>query len=213
MDKMLKAIFELLTVVILFILFSAIIQKNSYLFTNLLDKSLIGILIYLFVVIIAMVFAPISSVPLIPIISSIWGWKIAGFINLIAWLIGAIIIFLIVRKLGSKLITKLIPLSSLYKIEEKMSKTSILVNAFLLRMIIPADIMSYALVFFSDINFSTYLLLSFFAFIPAAFLLSYVGEIHFIYQLIVALVIFIIVLSIEVWGLYAKLSQNRNKIK
>ncbi len=209
MKEKLKALTELIAIIALFIFFSFIIQKNIHFFDQLINKSLTGILIYILIVIIAMVFAPITSIPLIPVMSAIWGWPLTAIISVIAWTTGAIAIFGITRKLGTKTLSKLIPMDQLYKIEKKMPEKNIIISTLFLRMIIPADILSYALGFFTKMKFAPYVIISFIGFIPGAFILAYIGKIHFIYQLIGALVFLILFLSVEIWRARITLKRQR----
>ena len=121
-----------------------------------------------------MVVAPISSIPLIPIMSNVWGWQLTGIISIIGWTIGAVLVFILCRRFGVDIIKKLIPLNDMYAIENKIPKENLFWVVLFLRMVIPADILSYALGLFSKIKFWPYTIATFFGIIPAAFLLAYI---------------------------------------
>lgn len=61
-------------------------------------------------------------------------------------------------------------------------------------MIIPADILSYVLGLFSKIKFWPYFFATIIGMIPAAFLLSYLGSVKPLFQLIIFLIVGIIFL-------------------
>ena len=61
-------------------------------------------------------------------------------------------------------------------------------------MIIPVDILSYALGLFSKIKFWPYVIATFIGVIPVTFLLAYIGSVPFIYQILAFLIVGIIIL-------------------
>jgi len=196
MNSKLKALMELLIIILIFIIITYIVQTNINFFENLIGKNIYGILFYLIAIIIAMVVAPISSIPLIPLMSNIWGWQLTGIISIIGWTIGAIIVFIICRRYGVDIIKKLIPLNDIYAIEKKIPQENLFWVVLFLRMIIPVDILSYALGLFSKIKFWPYTITTFIGIIPAAFLLAYVGSVKPIQQIIIFLIAGIILLGV-----------------
>jgi len=193
-----KAIIEILVIVLIFILLTYFIQTYMGFFKNLIGKSILGILIYVLIIIIAIVVAPLSSIPLIPLMSNLWGWKFTGVISVIGWTLGSIIAFLLARKYGVNIVKRLISLEQIHKIENKIPKEHLFLSVIFLRMIIPVDILSYALGLFSKIRFWPYVVATFIGVIPVTFLLSYLGTIPFVYQ-ITAFLIAVLVLLIG-WG-------------
>lgn len=179
-----KAFLEILIIVILFFLSSYFIKENLDFVTGLIGSNFPGILIYILITIIAIVIAPISTVFLIPIASNIFGWFYAGIFNIIGWFIGALIVFWISRKYGLPLVKKFIPLDKLFKIEAKIPEENLFIDIVLLRMIIPVDILSYALGLFSKVKFKTYAFATFIGIIPFSFAFSYLGTIPFNYQIL-----------------------------
>jgi uncharacterized membrane protein YdjX (TVP38/TMEM64 family) len=192
MNPKLKSLLELLIIVIIFIIITYVVQTNLIFFESLIGKNINGILIYLLVVILAMVVAPITSIPLIPLMSNIWGWVFTGVISIIGWTIGAIIVFLLCRRYGVDIIKKLISLNDIYALEKKFPKENLFLIVLFLRMIIPVDILSYALGLFTKMKFWPYTIATFIGIIPAAFLLAYVGSISAQFQIIVFLIVGII---------------------
>jgi uncharacterized membrane protein YdjX (TVP38/TMEM64 family) len=194
MNSKLKALIELLVISLIFIVLTYFVQTNLNFFKNLIGKNIYGILIYLLIIIIAIVIAPISSIPLIPLVSNIWGWKLAAAISIIGWTLGSIIAFLLARKYGVKIVKRLIPLKQIYFIESKIPEGNLFFAVIFLRMIIPVDILSYALGLFTKIKFWPYALATFIGVIPVTLILAYVGTINPLFQLIVFLIVGIIIL-------------------
>jgi uncharacterized membrane protein YdjX (TVP38/TMEM64 family) len=195
MNSKIKAILSILGFIIFFIFFSYLVQTNINFLKTLINENILGLVIYFLIIILAIVIAPISSIPLIPLVSNIWGWLITALVSIIGWTIGSMIAFLLARKYGVKIVNKIISLKSIQRIEKKMPEDHLFLSVILLRMIIPVDILSYALGLFSKIKFWSYSIATFIGVIPVTFLLSYSGTISFIYQ-IIGLVIILIISSI-----------------
>lgn len=195
-SEKLKAFFGISIIVILFILSSYFVKENIDFVESLIGNNLIGILIYILITIVAIVIAPISMMPLIPIASNVFGWFYAGIFNIIGWFIGSVIVFFISRKYGIPLIKKFVSLDKLFKIESKIPKENLFFSVVVLRMIIPVDILSYALGLFSNIKFRTYALATFIGIIPFSFVFSYLGILPIWYQVLgfigIGIVVFLI---------------------
>lgn len=195
MNQKVKAIIEVLVIVIVFIIITYLVQTNLEFFENIIKKNIYGILVYLLIVVIAMVVAPISAIPLIPLMANIWGWKVTGVLNIVGWTIGAIIIFFLTRKYGVKIVRYIVSLKRIHSLEKKISEKNVFLTVLLLRMIIPVDILSYALGLFSKIRFWPYTIATVIGIIPGAFILSYVGTIGILFQIVIFLTLGIIILT------------------
>lgn len=185
--KIIKSLCAIIAIAALFLIASYFVQKNIDSFENLLQNSLAGIFVYIFVMILETVLAPLTVLPLISIASNIWGPILAVLLTLFGWASGSLIAFAIGRKYGYPLVKEIISLEKLAKIEKLIPEKNILLGIIILRIMIPVDILSYVLGIFTRINWKTYTLGTLIGIIPGAFLLAYFGNIPFIYQLIVAL--------------------------
>jgi uncharacterized membrane protein YdjX (TVP38/TMEM64 family) len=195
-DKI-KAFIEILIIVILFIFFSYIIQKNLETIKLFIDNGMYSMLLYVFIVIIAIVVAPISAIPLLPISSNLWGWFLAAVLSIIGWTIGALIAFEIVKRYGVPLVKKFIPMKKIERIESRVPKQNVFWSVVFLRMVVPVDILSYALGLFSQISRKKYFLATLIGISPFAFVFAYVGRMPIYYQLIaLAISILIFVLGL-----------------
>ncbi len=96
-----KSIFSLIVIVILFFVSSYFVQNNLKFFQNYLDFGFFGMVVYSFVSFLVTVFAPVSNFPLVPIASNLWGWQMAGLLDLIGWFSASIFAFFVARKYGS----------------------------------------------------------------------------------------------------------------
>lgn len=191
-DKI-KSLFEILVILVLFIFFSYFIQRNIELFRLFIDNSLMGMFLYVFVVVIAIVIAPVSAMPILPLASNLWGWFLGGILSIIGWTIGALIAFVIARKYGVSLVEKLVDLKKIEHAEALVPEQNIFWSIVFLRMVIPVDILSYALGLFSRISVQRYFWATLLGISPFAFVFSYVGRMPFNYQmgaLLISLLIF-----------------------
>jgi len=203
MKEKTKSFLSIVIILALFILSSYIVRTNIDFFKDLIGTSSIGILIYLFITIVAVVIAPITMVPLIPVVSNIYGWFPAGVFTFTGWVIGSFIVFFLCRKYGVNLIKKFVPLKQINKIESKIPKENLFIDILLLRMIIPVDILSYGLGLFSKVDFKTYAIATMIGIIPFTFVYSYLGTVPLWYQIPGFIVIVLIIAAIHIF-------RNRN---
>ena len=154
-----------------------------------------GMIAYVLVTVIAVVVAPISTIPLIPVASGLWGWFVAGVLSIAGWAIGAQIAFQLARSFGKPLIEKLISIERLTRFEKRLSKEHMFWTIVFLRIVIPVDILSYAVGLFSNVGSSVYFFATVFGISPFAFVLAYAGTLTISLQLavlFVAVIIFIV---------------------
>ena len=153
MPSKIKSLLEILTIVFLFLIVSYFVRQNIDFLKELIGDGFLGILTYIFITAIAIVVAPISMVPLIPLASNVFGWISAAIFSIIGWTLGSFIVFFICRKYGVDLVRKFVSLEKINKMESKIPKENIFLSIILLRMTIPVDVLSYALGLFSRIDF------------------------------------------------------------
>ena len=190
----------ILAILVLFILVSYIVQSNLEYFNNMFGKSFLWMILYVLIVIISIVLAPVSSVPLLPIASLTWGWFIAGVLSIIGWVIGAVFAFILSRKYGVPLVSRFIPFKKINEFERKFPKENLFWSIVFLRMAMPVDVLSYILGLFTCIKFRTYFFATIIGVTPFGFVLAYLGTLSLYYQLI----FFIVSMTILLMGYYIK---------
>jgi len=184
MKSKIKSGIGIVAVIILFLFFSWLAQSNIELIQSLMINDALGILVYFLTQVGAIVIAPVTTIFLVPVAANLWGWVFTALLSIFAWTVGATIAFLLARKWGVPLIRHFVSLKSIYKIERKIPEEHIFITIVFLRMVIPLDILSYALGLFSKVKLSTYILASVIGMAPFAFVFSYMGVLPFEYQLI-----------------------------
>lgn len=176
---------EMILILSLFVLISYLVQTNIFFIQKIILNNMYGMITYIFLTTIAVVIAPISATPLLPIASNLWGWVNAAILSIIGWTLGSIIAFFISRRYGTKLVRKIIPINRLNKIKQHLPNKNLFWVVVGLRAILPVDILSYALGLFTEMKYKDYILATLIGITPSAFLLSYLGKIPPLYQTMV----------------------------
>lgn len=138
------------------------------------EESAKGLVAYFLITVMAVVAAPLATLPLTPLAASIWGWWPVLLVSVAAWQTGAIIDFWLARKFGRWLIGKFANLKKVDELTARFPQKEQFITVFLLRMIIPVDILSYALGL-TNISWRVYFWATFLGIIPFAFIFSYGG--------------------------------------
>lgn len=140
------------------------------------EERVLGALIFCVIMIIATVIAPITVFPVIPMIAPVLGPFTTGLMSVIGWTVGAVIAFLIARHAGRPVLSKFVSLSTLHQYEALVPKEARFLTIVLLRMMVPVDVLSYALGFLSTVGLVEYTLATLVGVAYFSFAFSYLGE-------------------------------------
>lgn len=185
-----KGFAGVLAVLIVFLVLSYSVQENIGFFQKFIGDSSFGVLIYMALLIGEVVFAPISALPLIAIVSNLWSLWFVVLITLIAWTIGSVIAFLLAKRYGVLLLKKFVPLNDIYRIEKRIPRDHLFAGVVFLRVALPIDLVSYALGLFTKMKVWRFALATFIGFAPLAILFAYFGGLSFKIQLWIASIFF-----------------------
>lgn len=217
MDKeKIKSIIEIVFIVALFILCSYIVQVNLDFIKQYLDFGIVGMILFVVILALSVIIAPISSVPLFPLASGLWGVFIAGALGTIGWTIGAVVAFFLARKYGVSLVKRFVPMKNIYHFQDKVPEKNVFWTVVLIRVVSPIDI-SYLMGLFSKMRLSHFALATFIGLIPFTFMTAYIGTASSFYQLIFMIIalsafaLVIIVLYLENKGKRSKISDKKVK--
>lgn len=185
-----------LCVVIFFVASTFLAERYASELTELAtNDSVLGMLIYTIVSGVAVVVAPVSTLPLIPLAVGMWGWFITGVLSIIGWTIGSQIAFYLARRYGKNLVQKFASLERFTDFEKRFSTKNLFWTVVVLRMTVPVDVLSYALGLFSNMTSRSYFLATVIGITPFAFIFSYLGSLppgfQFIVLIEIALLVFI----------------------
>jgi uncharacterized membrane protein YdjX (TVP38/TMEM64 family) len=171
-------------VVLLFILSSWLVQTHLEAIARAIGDDARGMAIYILASIATIVLAPVASIPLIPIAAGLWGGFITGLLSIFSWTIGAMIAFGIARTAGIRFVRKMVSLERIDRIEKRIPEKGLFWTIVFLRVVVPVDILSYALGLFSRVRAGLYFWATLIGITPFAFVLAYAGKIPFSWQII-----------------------------
>lgn len=196
--------------ILFFILLTYIFRFYEDFILSILTPSYFSLFIFFLITIFTTVFAPLTSLPLIPIAVILWGPLVSALVSGSGWLIGSIIAFLIAKKYGKPIVVKFVNIKKIEKFEKYIPQSNYFLGIIFLRIFLPADIISYLLGLFSKVGFNIYVLASIIGIYPYAFLLSYIGSVSLISQFIFFIIIFLVI-SLVIFFLYFFNNNNLNK--
>ena len=146
-------------------------------------QGIYGMVIYVVITIIVVVFAPISTIPMLPIAAAAWGSFITSILSVLGWTIGAVISFWIARRFGHPFIKKFASLQKVQSYGERIPATHLFWSVVFLRVVMPVDVLSYALGLFSKMTLWSYILATLIGITPFAFIFSYTATLPMRYQI------------------------------
>ena len=179
-----KSIIPVAIIVALFIISAFYSQKYGTEAKIFVERGgVFGMVAYVAIEIVATVVAPISAIPLIPIATNAWGVVFTAILSILGWTVGSLAAFAIGRKYGLPLARKFVSVRNLEKIHKHIPQERIFLSVVLLRIMIPVDLLSYALGIFGVLNWRRYALATIIGISPFAFIFAYLGTLPILYQL------------------------------
>jgi bacillithiol system protein YtxJ len=180
-----KEIAAIAFIFLLFILVSYWTKINiDQIKTTISSMEKFGPLAYILAMTIAVIIAPISALPIVPVAVGMWGSFNASILSIIGWMSGSSAAFALARYGGRPLIKRLVSLDKVEKFSKIIPEKNLFVSVVFFRIALPVDILSYALGLFTEIKWSTYLLATFLGIAPFAFIFSYAVDFPIGYQII-----------------------------
>ena len=154
-------------------------QSYAEFFKDFLNGNLlISGLLYVGLITLTTVVAPLSSIPLIPILAKSWGIGWTVFWSVLGWSSGSFVVFYISRRFGVNLIGRFIDIEAIRKRFGVLPEHNQFWFLIFLRMTIPVDVLSYALGLFSDVKWKMYASTTVLGAIPMTFVLAYIGTLE-----------------------------------
>lgn len=144
--------------------------------SSISGMNVVSYLAYTAILIAAVVFMPLTVMPLIPLATSIIGPLPTAILSVIGWTVGAMIAFLIARHLGRPILEKFVPLQKLDAIVDYFPDKAQFIFVVLLRLTLPVDLVSYALGLTKSLGFIEYSVATFIGVIWFSFAFAYLGE-------------------------------------
>lgn len=158
-------------------------------------ESFAGMIAYVLIFALSIIFVPVSAMPLIPIGAKLWGIVPATLLSATGWTAGAMVAFGLARKFGKPYVARMIPLQRMEKVERRIPEEHTFWTIFFLRAVTPFDGLSYILGLISRVNVYTFFWSTFLGLIPFCLVVSLLGSlptVFLIVGLILAIAFFII---------------------
>lgn len=173
-------------IVVIFIASSFVSQQYSeFLQEFILKNKLIGMLAYSTAVVLAIVVAPLTSIPFVPLVVGSWGVFWTVVVSVVSWTVGSMAAFWIARKFGIGIVKKFIPSTDKKRFfYENIPEERVFWYLIFLRIVIPVDILSYMLGLFTHVRWKLFIFTTLIGVIPVIIFLSFFGSIPFLYQII-----------------------------
>ena len=175
--RLAAGIASLTVITILFVLTSDLFRNYEPDIERIVEtRSLLGMVVFVFVFVLSIVFAPISAMPLIPIGTRLWGITICTALSVTGWTIGAMTAFAIARKFGRPYISKLISLGKIDEVESYIPDENIFWTIFFFRAVTPIDGLSYGLGLLTKVETKVFFWATVLGLIPFCLVISYLGS-------------------------------------
>lgn len=138
------------------------------------EHQWLGAGMYVLAVAASVVLLPFSSLPLLPLATRSYGVVPTALLSAAGWWAGCLIAFQIAR-FGRRYLERLTSLEAVDRFEERVPADIGFGGIVVLRMILPVDLVSFALGLLKRLRFATYAAASLIGILPFAFVWSYAG--------------------------------------
>ncbi len=147
-----RPLIYLIVIIIIAVIFwsSVEFQKiftNSILFTaQYLERYyFLGIFVFLMLSVISAILSPFSSVPLIPIVITVWGNVLTMFILMLGWVLGSIVSYFLGSFTGYSLLKKIFSTKKVEQYKQLLFPRINFLTVILFRVAVPTEIAGYLL--------------------------------------------------------------------
>ncbi len=161
----------------------------------------LGALAFIGAMFVATVAAPIAVLPTVPLVALILGPFATAVYSVIGWSLGAIAAFLIARHIARPVLERYVPLESIARYERYIPEDAKFWWVVLLRLVIPVDVLSYAIGIVSKMPLGQYAAATVIGVTPFSFAFAYVG-VAFLSQSFVLFASFVVLLAITASAWY-----------
>jgi uncharacterized membrane protein YdjX (TVP38/TMEM64 family) len=138
------------------------------------EHPVLGAGIYVVLLAASVVLLPFSSMPLLPLATRCFGVGLTALLSAAGWWAGCLIAFQIAR-LGRRYLERMTSLEAVDRLAEKVPEDVGFGGIVVLRMILPVDVVSFALGLLKRLRWRTYAVASLVGILPFSFVWSYAG--------------------------------------
>ena len=172
-QKIILGVWVVLLGIVVYLLLTNI--SNEVLHTVAEENPLLGGILFALIMFSTTVVAPLTSLPLVPIVAMFLGPFTTGLACFVGWTLGAVVAFLIGRHLGQPFVAKYIGMEKIKKYEKYIPPETSFMLIVVLRMCVPVDLLSYALGLLSTVSFRVYTLATMIGILWFSFAFAYGG--------------------------------------
>jgi uncharacterized membrane protein YdjX (TVP38/TMEM64 family) len=140
------------------------------------ERRLLGAVLLASLMFATTVAAPLVSLPLVPMVAPILGPFTTGLASFIGWSLGAVVAFLIGRYYGQPVVSRFVNMETIQKYEAYIDPHMSFMLIVMLRMVLPVDVLSYALGIFTSVTLVTYTAATMLGIVWFSFAFAYLGE-------------------------------------
>jgi len=140
------------------------------------ENYLISALSFTALMFLATVVAPVTVPLAVPAAAPFLGPWQAALCAVVGWTLGAIVAFFIARHLGRRLAVSIVGEERLMRLESRIPEKNLFLWMVFLRMLLPVDVLSYALGLFPRVKVLPYTMATLIGIAPFAFVFAYAGE-------------------------------------
>lgn len=139
------------------------------------DQQVLVALVFTAFMFIATVAAPVAASPTIPLAAAVVHPAIIAALSVLAWTAGAVVAFLLSRHFGRPLLHRLVDMEKLHRYEERVPPGLDFFGLILLRILVPVDLLSYAIGLVSKMPLGRYTLATAIGVTPFSVIFAYGG--------------------------------------
>lgn len=193
----------LIALIVLFIFWQAPVE---YLEQFITDNSLLSISVFVFLIVLSTVFAPLTVLPIVPVVALFFGSFNTAIYTMSGWIIGSAISFWIARYLGKPVLDKFVSKKEILKYHKYVPEDIHFWWVVFLRMIIPVDVLSYLIGLLTKMSMKKYLLATVIGVIPFSFIFAYGFEILFFENILAVILtsVFLVAILYFIWYFHRK---------
>lgn len=147
------------------------------------DSTAVGIVTFVVIGLILSLLPAVSTLPLVPIATTLWGWQTASLVTMALWTLGSQIQFTIARRVGERRMKWFFHADQAKTIRALVS-TNAWSRAVLLRIVLDGELVSYAYGFFSHLSGFAFFTSTLVGVIVPAIFYCYIGAMPLWVQLV-----------------------------
>lgn len=148
------------------------------------NQPIIGAFVYIMLGMFDAVIAPGSTLALVPVAGKLWGPLLGALLTLIGWTWGSFVAFFLADKFGQPLVNRIVSEKKLQAVKHFIPK-NLFWGVVMARLVMPLDVISYALGLFTNMGYREYIGATVLGVAPGAFLLSFLGTLPAIYEIMI----------------------------